>query len=110
MIGDGPLAFEISYDQLPFHPNALDMYRKGETTGSNKGNRKLATGRWRLESNRTNAEEDLLFDPQTSGGLVFAVPESEVAALVDALKSAGVESACRIGRVLDSDNPLVRVV
>jgi selenide,water dikinase len=32
----------LSYSELPFYPNALEMYQKGETTGSNADNRKLA--------------------------------------------------------------------
>ena len=31
----------LFYDKLPFYPNAADMYRRGETTGTNKANRKL---------------------------------------------------------------------
>ncbi|HMK51466.1 MAG TPA: selenide, water dikinase SelD, partial [Thermodesulfobacteriota bacterium] len=34
----------LLYDKLPFYPYAVDMYHKGEKTGSNKGNRKLAEG------------------------------------------------------------------
>lgn len=110
MVGEGLIQFEISYDSLPFYANALEMYRLGETTGSNKGNRKLCAGQWRMESRRISAEEDLLFDPQTSGGLVFAVPESEADDLVAALKQAGVDAASRIGRVLDAEKPLIRII
>lgn len=110
MLGGNRHQFEISYDSLPFHPNAIEMYRKGETTGSNKGNRKMSTGHWRLESRRTTAEEDLLFDPQTSGGLVLSLPESEADDLVAALKHAGVDSASPIGRVLNAEKPLIRII
>ena len=110
MIGDNKIQFDIPYDSLPFHPNALEMYRKGETTGSNKGNRKLAAGYWRMESSKNTAEEDLLFDPQTSGGLVLALPESEVDSLVAALKQAGVDAASPIGSVQDSEQPFIRVI
>ena len=110
MVADGGIQFEISYERLPFHPNALQMYRRGETTGSNRGNRKLAADRWRMEGARTAAEQELLFDPQTSGGLVFALPESQADALLASLRRAGVEAACRIGRVSKSERPLVRVL
>lgn len=110
MVGDRPVQFEIPYDNLPFFDHALEMYRKGETTGSNKGNRKLCAGRWRMDTSKTSAEEDLLFDPQTSGGLVLAVPESNSDDLVAALKQAGVDSARRIGRVLDAQEPAIRVI
>jgi hydrogenase maturation factor len=52
----------------------------------------------------------LLFDPQTSGGLVLSVAESDAEALLTDLGQAGVESASLIGRVLASDKPLLRVI
>ena len=110
MLDASRLEIEINYDKLPFHPNALEMYQKGETTGSNKGNRKLVAGHWRMECSKTTAEEELLFDPQTSGGLVLAVPEPEAEDLLADLIRAGVDSASLIGRVLDSDKPLIRVI
>jgi len=101
---------DLFYDNLPFHPNALDMYRKGETTGSNEANRKLAEGFWEAASKRSIHEEELLFDPQTSGGLLLSVPGGQADQLVAALKQAGVQAAARIGEVLAADRAGVRVV
>jgi selenide,water dikinase len=43
----------------------------------------------------------LLADPQTSGGLLAAVPADRAAACVSALQAAGYPAACRIGTVTD---------
>jgi selenide,water dikinase len=51
----------------------------------------------------------ILFDPQTAGGLLLSVARSDSAALLDALKSAGVP-AVEIGEVLPPGKPLIRVV
>jgi selenide,water dikinase len=110
MLGPSGIEIEISCNELPFYPNALDMYRKGETTGSNKGNRKMVDALLRLECSLTAAREELLFDPQTSGGLVLSVAQSDAEALLAGLGQAGVESASLIGRVLASDEPLLRVI
>jgi selenide,water dikinase len=45
------------------------------------------------------AVEDLLYDPQTSGGLLICVAEERAPALVDALKAAGIDAAAAIGDV-----------
>ena len=41
----------------------------------------------------------IAFDPQTSGGLLIAVPEHEGISLVAALHRAGIAEACIVGRV-----------
>ena len=101
---------EIVYNQLPFYPEALHMYQKGETTGSNKANRQLATGFWEAAKTMSSKEEELLFDPQTSGGLLLSVPEAEADDLIAALLAAGVESAVRVAEVIDGERPMVRVI
>lgn len=100
---------ELDYRSLPLHPNAVEMYRRGETTGSNKANRKAVEGFWDAKRKLAEAEEELLFDPQTSGGLLISLPEAEADKMVRALKSSGVAAAARIGRVVTSDRPGVSV-
>ena len=101
---------DIFYKELPIYPHALEMYRKGETTGSNKANRKLSEGYLVISAKISREEEDLLFDPQTSGGLLLSVPESQAKQLINELKTAGVETAVRIGKVAPSPNPCIRVI
>ncbi len=101
---------QLLYDSLPFHPFALEMYRKGETTGSNKANRKIADGSWEKKRHLDRHEEELLFDPQTSGGLLLAVPASQAEELVRKLKLAGVEDAVVVGEVHAAKKPAVVIL
>jgi len=110
MAQGGDVQIEMVYNRLPFYPNALQMYQKGETTGSNKPNRQLADGFWQAAKTMSPEAEELLFDPQTSGGLLLSVPEAEADDLATALHDAGVESAVRVAQVVGSGRPLVRVV
>ena len=92
----------IRYRNLPFYPGALAMYRKGETTGSNKANRAMvARHKLRITARLTKAEEELLYDPQTSGGLLLAVPTAQASDLIAALNAAGAPAAAAIGEVRD---------
>lgn len=100
----------LLYDKLPFYPNALQMYRKGETTGSNKANRKLAEGLFKKNRKLSREEEELLFDPQTSGGLLFSIPSAEADRLIIELKRAGIEAAARVGEVVASTQPCVWII
>jgi selenide,water dikinase len=101
---------DLMYDRLPFYANALRMYQKGETTGSNKANRKMVEGFWEISTNKSSEEQELLFDPQTSGGLLLAVPDSQADDLIARLKKEGAETAVRVGEVVASDKPHIRVV
>jgi len=101
------VSIELSYDRLPFHPHAREMYRKGETTGSNNANRKIVEGSWEKKRQINRDEEELLFDPQTSGGLLFSLPASQADELVKKLTHAGVEDAVVIGEVYAGGNPAV---
>ncbi len=99
----------VSYRSLPFHPHAADMYRRGETTGSNPANRKAVEGSWELRMKLSAHEEELLFDPQTSGGLLLAVPDSQAADLVRSLRTAGMPAAARIAEVQTAERAGVSV-
>ncbi len=63
-----------------------------------------------MVNGRSLAEEELLFDPQTSGGLLLSLPADQADDLLAALKEAGVEDAARVGAVVAGDRPFVKVV
>ena len=100
----------LLYDRLPFYPNSLQMYRRGETTGSNKANRKLAEGCYKKLRELSKEKEELLFDPQTSGGFLLSVPATEADDLVTGLKKAGVETAVQVGEVITNPAPCVCII
>jgi selenide,water dikinase len=91
----------LRYSDLPLYPGAIDMYRKGETTGSNRGNRLMVRKKLEIQASLSPIEEEMLFDPQTSGGLLFSVPKTEAEALVAALSTAGVQSAVSVGEIIE---------
>lgn len=86
-IGAG-VAFEISAARLPVLPGAVELARQGVETGGAVHNRRFATGR---VSTHGVPEEmvTLAFDPQTSGGLLAAIPPASFAATTEALTAAG---------------------
>jgi selenide,water dikinase len=99
----------LHYTSLPFYPGALDMYKKGENTGSNKTNREMTLEKMDIRVALSGAEEELLFDPQTSGGLLLSVPDAQSVELLDALSAAGVQSAVRVGEIVEG-SPGISVV
>ena len=90
--------FVIDAAQAPALPGALDYARAGQITGGAGRNREGLAGKVTVAEGIDEAVEHLLFDAQTSGGLLLAVPPERVDALAAALEADGFLAA-RIGRV-----------
>ena len=99
----------LDYSKLPIYPDALEMYRKGENTGSNLGNRAMVHDHLTIRTSLARHEEQILFDPQTSGGLLLSVPGGEADDLVSALEEAGVSVAVRVAEVVEGQ-PAIEVI
>jgi selenide,water dikinase len=90
----------LDYKKLPFYADALAMYNKGETTGSNKPNRAMVIKHpLNLQVSLSAAEEELLYDPQTSGGLLLSLPDNQADELLASLTAQGIKSAVKIGTI-----------
>lgn len=89
----------LRYDALPFYSDSLPMYQRGETTGSNDPNRRMVEGHWEQRRSLTRHQQELLFDPQTSGGLLLSLPAGEADELARRLRAAGVSHAAVVGDV-----------
>ena len=99
------VTLEIDVGSLPTLPRALEMYEHGVTTGANAENREQVGEAALYEKELPGKQGEILVDPQTSGGLFAAVPETQAAAAVEALHEAGVEAACIAGRAVDLSPP-----
>lgn len=100
---------DLTFSALPIYPHALDMYARGETTGSNTANRQLVEKDLELRLKLNDVQREILFDPQTSGGLLLAVPAEEADRLAEELRSAGVEAARVVGTVSPPSSSTVMV-
>jgi len=54
-------------------------------------------------------DRELLFDPQTSGGLLIALPPSRAEALARRLRAAGLDHAAVVGSVVAGEGPAIQV-
>ena len=95
------VCLEISIKDLPIMDEALEMYKRGMTTGVNAYNRQIVEQHFRLETDLPPWHEEIVFDPQTSGGLLVAVTQTQGENLVNALRAKGVTAAKIIGNVHD---------
>ena len=93
------VTLDIQIDNLPIMEAALAMYERGMTTGVNHANRALIESHTRLERSLPPWHEEILVDPQTSGGLLVAIPKGQAQASLQKLHDSGVEHARLIGHV-----------
>ena len=103
------VSVQIRASQVPLIAGAIDCVRGGHTPGGLKSNRQFTEGC--VEASPEVAQDllTLLYDPQTAGGMLIAVAESDASPLLARLQEAGVE-ATEIGGTLPKQAPLIAIV
>jgi len=102
-LGSGA-TLEIEVDTIRFLPGAVDHARAGAIPGGLRNNKEFASSAVELARKIPEETENLLYDPQTSGGLLIALPETDAAELV-----ARLEGAYRVGSVLERGPKAIRL-
>jgi selenide,water dikinase len=95
------VTLEIEAARIEFLPGALEYSRQGALPGGLKNNREFAACAVELAAALAPEVENLLYDPQTSGGLLISLGEDQAARL---------RGAWRIGRVLPLAGKPIRIV
>lgn len=90
--------FVFDAASMPLLPGALDLARAGVETGGAAHNRRFVLPVLSVGDDVAAEHVVLAHDPQTSGGLLAAVPAERLAAVETGMESAGV-AHWRIGRV-----------
>ena len=96
-----------TYD-IPLFDDVIEAAQMGLVPAASYGNRKAITD-VQVDANLDGVWTDILFDPQTSGGLLFSVPAAEGPNLVKALRDVGIECATIVGAVESFSGLAVRV-
>ena len=93
------VALRIAHLHVPHFAVALELRALGVAPGGLAANRRAFNGKVRFGDAVSSAWCDLLFDPQTSGGLLVALPEAGAGRLFGRLATEGFGDAAVIGRV-----------
>ncbi len=98
MIAPVDLASELSLSALPFLPGVVELLENGFSSTLAPSNRDSVCDVMKIPEALSAGPTSVLYDPQTSGGLLLAVSESKIDGLIRALDS----EAWVIGRIIDS--------
>ena len=101
MVSGTPAGVRVFTDQVPLISGALEFAEMGLVPGGAFRNRQFRGGMVSVAERVGPALRDLLFDPQTSGGLLMGCPEKQARDLLAALHDQGITGAAVIGEVSD---------
>lgn len=101
MAASSKVTFEIDVNKVPYIDGALEMAKMGLVPAGTYNNKDYISG----DVESINIEEcylDLMYDPQTSGGLLITLAESEVENIMKDFENKNMDTKVAvIGRVLE---------
>jgi len=104
------VGMRIRFGSLPHYPESLALIDLGVKTGVTDSNRVLAGDAIRFVDGLSETQKWLMFDPQTSGGLLISIPAAKADALLKELIEKGQRDSKVIGEVFASPQPVLEVV
>ncbi len=108
MAEGGGITVEVNPGALPMLPHALALAEEGIIPKNAYTNREHFGGQIAIAEGVPLAVQDVLYDPQTSGGMLMSLPADRAEGLLARLREKCPGSAV-VGRVLPHDGKLVRV-
>jgi len=109
MLNASKVGAELSFGAVPLLNGVEKLVADGLAPGGTKRNLKSAEGLVEWGDKIGDIEKLLLCDAQTSGGLLIAVPQERLDALLGALKRHGVPTQAVVGKVVDDIDKKVHV-
>lgn len=91
------VTFNLSASAIPVLPGAVHLAREGCLPGGERSNADFVKDHVQVASHLDTALVSVLRDPQTSGGLLIALPQNRVKEFFDRLEDP---QACEIGEVI----------
>ncbi|GAC1640460.1 MAG: selenide, water dikinase SelD [Candidatus Acidiferrum sp.] len=106
--GTPPVSFEIEHTAFTFLPGALELAGAGHLSGGLKNNRAFIGDCAEFGPKVSPEYQSLLFDPQTSGGLLIAI-DARAAEMAQRLLQQHGALASPVGIVVQKKSPLLYV-
>jgi selenide,water dikinase len=108
MIEGQEIGIRIFSDRVPFFPEIRELAEMGILPEGLYRNRDFRTPLTDISPNCPEWRSDILFDPQSSGGLFFSLAADQAEACLARLQAAGVDEAAIVGEVLSA--PAGRII
>jgi selenide,water dikinase len=100
MLEGADVGMIIQSDAVPYFPESKEYAAMGMVPGGTGRNRDFRIKMVDIDKNVSRVMINILFDPQTSGGLLMSVPAADAESLVKRMRQEGIKDACIIGEVV----------
>ncbi len=109
MVEGSDVGMVIYSAQVPYFPEAKELAEAGVVPGGLGRNRDFRIKMVDLDPKVPTYMADLLFDPQTSGGLLISIDPKKADALLKKLRRSGVSDAAIIGEIVSQQKGRISV-
>jgi len=110
MVENTEVGMIIDSAAVPYFAEARELAGMGFVPGGLYRNRDFRSPMVDISQQVPAYMVDILFDPQTSGGLLIATPADHAPALLKAMHEKGVSDAAVIGRVVEAPKGRIQVI
>jgi selenide,water dikinase len=110
MARESNVGFVLYVNQIPIFAGAEELAEQGFLTKGDRTNRDYVKGQVHLDPKLSENRVRILFDPQTSGGLLISISPEVVEDFVAELRREGVPDAQIVGRVARENPHQITVV
>lgn len=104
------VAIELNSLKVPFIDGVDRLASQGLIPAGMYANKDFRLEMVEVEGDVVDWLMDILFDPQTSGGLLIAAPAKTAGAMLTELKKAGIKEAALVGTVVERPRPETRII
>ena len=108
LIQEGETGIEFDFNEIPFFPEVMDLSRKEVYPGGLERNREFYSPQVEFRGRIPQYKRNLLFDPQTSGGLLIALSPAKTELMVEKLKKLKIHAVI-IGKIIKDTNHKITV-
>jgi selenide,water dikinase len=110
MVEDSDVGLMIRASSVPYFPEIQEYVEMGIVPGGLHRNRQYRAKLIEIGPACPDWMVDIMFDPQTAGGLLIALPESQAEALIKKMHSHGIGDAAIVGEIIAEPKGKVRVI